>query len=45
MALWENIPQQTRDNIIKSLNKFDRRNKRKQKIKGLIDVVGNKIKR
>lgn len=44
MAKWENIPEQTRQNIVKSLNKFERRNKRKQKIQGLIDVFRNEIK-
>ena len=36
MSIWENIPQKTKDDLVKSLGKFDRLYKRKQKIKKII---------
>jgi len=43
MAIWENIPQTTKDDIILSLSRFERVVKRKNKIKKIIN--GNRKKK
>lgn len=43
MAIWENIPLDKRESIVKSFHRFEKIQKRKSKINNLFNVIRKEV--